>query len=43
MNSWMIKLEEKMSAEDAKIVVQLVAAVALVGSIIVGNWHLINL
>lgn len=41
MNSWMLKLEKHLDKEDAQLVVHLVAGVAMVAAIVIGNWHLI--
>ena len=40
MKNWMVELEKHIGAEDAKLVVQLVAGAVIVTTIIVGNWHL---
>lgn len=43
MKNWMVELDKYMDAEDAKLVVHLVAGAVLVAAIIAGNWHLIAL
>lgn len=42
MKNWMLELDKYMEAEDARLVVQLVAGTVMVAAIVAGNWHFIN-
>ena len=41
MKNWMLKLEDHLGSDDAKLAIQVLAAALIVATIIVGNWYFV--
>lgn len=41
MKNWMLELEKKIGSEDANLVIQVVAAILIVSTIVIANWYIV--